>query len=432
MISMILSLKTPMTVSLHLKLKQSLIGEFAPLCGCFYTVLVFITSRSHLVFYISCSLLPHITNFSISIYTSTIIYSSHVLYIYITISDSDEEEPEPEPVLSENQILQIKNNDPNLVNLTIDMVENGLNNSSTDWAQLGTDIGNHTHLNQLEINGTKMQEIWDDEMSQKFMRGLTCCSSLTHLTLESVEIPSMHANSTLDSMHNLRKLELISSHIGEGYTALGKLLKNPVSKLHELKIVNGDFFIDASNILKDSLENNTTLKKLHIQFRSTNGIQVAWACRNSAIEDLSLVDSDRSCEKELIRLGEVLSNTSLKTLKLKFGEAITTTGWESFNVALRNNTTLTELNLSDNSNFNNESIQNLATVLSTNSTLKTLRLENLRHVTRDGWRSIPTLYSGVQPVNWKVYTWDRTYLTVEPLESWGPRVGVTRRYEIYV
>jgi len=301
------------------------------------------------------------------------------------ISDSDEEEPEPEPVLSENTILQIKNNDPTLVNLTIDMVENGLNNSSTDWAQLGTDIGNHTHLNQLEINGTKMQEIWDDiEMSQKFMKGVTSSTSITHLTLEDVKIPSMHTNSSLDNLSNLRKLELVSSHIGEGYTALGKLLKNPESKLHELKIVTGDF---SSNNLRDSLENNTTLKKLHIQFHSTNGIQVAWACRNSAIEELALVDSDRSCEKELIRVGEVLkNNTTLKALKLKFGEAITTTGWESFNMALRNNTTLTELDLSDNSNFNNQAIQNFATVLSNNSTLKTLRLENLRHVTRDGWK----------------------------------------------
>ena len=96
------------------------------------------------------------------------------------------------------------------------MVENGLNNSSTDWAQLGTDIGNHTHLNQLEINGTKMQEIWDDiEMSQKFMRGVTSSTSITHLTLEDVKIPSMHTNSSLNSMHNLRKLELLTSHLGE-------------------------------------------------------------------------------------------------------------------------------------------------------------------------------------------------------------------------
>ena len=316
--------------------------------------------------------------FSISIYNTSI----------VPISDSDEEEPEPEPVLSENTILQIKNNDPTLVNLTIEMVENGLNNSSTDWAQLGTDIGNHTHLNQLEINGTKMQEIWDDiEMSQKFMRGLTSCTSITHLTFEDVKIPSMHKDSTLDSMHNLRKLELLTSHLGEGYTALGKLLKNPESMLHELKIVTGEFAIDASNILRDSLENNTTLKKLHIQFHSTNGIQVAWACRNSSIEELALVDSDRSCEKELLRVGEVLKgNTTLKTLKLKFGEAITTTGWESFNMALRNNTTLTELDLGDNASINNEAIQNFATVLSNNSTLKTLRLENLRHVTRDGWK----------------------------------------------
>ena len=335
-------------------------------------------SRSHLIIFTYN--IQHINTrlyltFSISIYNTSI----------VPISDSDEEEPEPEPVLSENTILQIKNNDPTLVNLTIEMVENGLNNSSTDWAQLGTDIGNHTHLNQLEINGTKMQDIWDDiEMSQKFMRGVTSCASLTQLTFEDVKIPSMHTNSSLDNLSNLCKLELLTSHIGEGYAALDKLLKNPESKLHELKIVTGDF---SSNILRDSLENNTTLKKLHIQFHSTNGIQVAWACRNSSIEELALVDSDRSCEKELMRIGEVLkNNTTLKTLKLKFGEAITTTGWESFNVALRNNTTLTELDLSDNSNFNNESIQNFATVLSNNSTLKTLRLENLRHVTRDGWK----------------------------------------------
>ena len=55
-------------------------------------------------------------------------------------------------------------------------------------------------------------------------------------------------------------------------------------------------------------------------------------------------------------------------------------------MALRNNTTLTELDLGDNASINNEAIQNFATVLSNNSTLKTLRLENLRHVTRDGWK----------------------------------------------
>lgn len=66
-------------------------------------------------------------------------------------------------------------------------------------------------------------------------------------------------------------------------------------------------------------------------------------------------------------------------------------GWEALTASLSNNNTLVELDLSDN-NLNNEGVASLMGVLANTSTLKTLRLENLGNVTRDGWRKIPNIY----------------------------------------
>jgi len=97
-------------------------------------------------------------------------------------------------------------------------------------------------------------------------------------------------------------------------------------------------------------------------------------------------------DTELIEMGSVLKdNNTMKKLNLYLGLSITTGGWEALTASLSNNNTLVELDLSDN-NLSNEGVASLMGVLANNSTLKTLRLENLGNVTRDGFRTIPNIY----------------------------------------
>jgi len=147
------------------------------------------------------------------------------------------------------------------------------------------------------------------------------------------------------------------------------------------------------------LTTNTTLKKLKLVHYIADHTS-SWTCRNSSIEELTLLVARLNGTK-LIELGSVLKdNKTLKTLKLgppttgvTWNDEIATSGWEAVSNSLRANTSLTELDLSV-TNLNDESMTTLMTVLAGNSTLKTLRLEHLapRDITRDGWRSIATIY----------------------------------------
>ena len=95
----------------------------------------------------------------------------------------------------------------------------------------------------------------------------------------------------------------------------------------------------------------------------------------------------RSEDAELIEMAPVLKkNTTLKKLTVSLGGDITTLGWQALFKSLRVNRTLVELDFSNNSSMNDDSMTSLMTMLSHNSSLKTLRLENCRNVKRDGWK----------------------------------------------
>ena len=306
--------------------------------------------------------------------------------------------------MSEDEILNIKNNSVDIdPYLSLEYIEDGLSKSSTNWAELGSHIGSNTRLQHLDVDASVTEEPWNDvEMSQKFFDNIASNTSLEHLILHGIET-DMFSPTCLKHFTNLQSLKIRTSDIGtRGYIALGEMLSSPESKLEFLVIEASDFTKNSLSVLavRDGLTNNTTLKKLKL-VSYTGHPSLAWTCRNSAIEDLTILDACMA-DTKLFDLGNVLkSNTTLKTLKLgspvssgacRMGN-ITISGWGAVSNSLRTNTTLTELDLSFNM-INDESMTGLMTMLAGNSTLKTLRLENLspRAITRDGWRSIATTY----------------------------------------
>ena len=301
-------------------------------------------------------------------------------------------------VLEEDMVDIIRNNGLT-TSLYLSYVHNGLRNNSVNYSQLGALIGNNTHLTQLDIDVPHVPEsqeanAWESDAdesaladSRGFFEAIATNTSIEQLRLRAVS-QSMFAPVCLGNV-NLHTLELHDCNLGpEAQDSLSNLLQNKASKLQELVVEGGDFTHDK---MRDALTNtnNTTLKKLHL--RLNNGTP-AWVCRNSSVEDLFLRYD--SIGDPLVRdIAETLrDNITLKTLKITFGGFITEGfGWEALFRSLRNNTTLETLDFSDNE-LNDESLTCLMTVLSSNATLKTLRLESLRHITRDGWRTIAQLY----------------------------------------
>ena len=312
---------------------------------------------------------------------------------YYTLSVGSDEDMLP-PILTEEVISQLKNNDTNLTFLRVDLIENGLIQTSINWAELGYLIGVHTHLKELHIDAT--MEEWDYLIkSGEFFNDIAANKSVEHLVLMGPSRHDMFSGSCLEQNTNLRCLELRDCHVGsDGYVALGRLIQYPECKLQELHIVGGDLTKNDSSIsvIRDALANNTSVKKLRLSFYAANHPSVRWTCRKSSIEELTIEDPYAMDIEELSEFGSVLKdNTTLKTLKLNFGDDAKPEGWMTFFLSLRENRSLEDLDLSWN-NLNDNCMTCLMTILSSNTTLRTLRLESLRHVTSEGWASIYTLY----------------------------------------
>ena len=229
------------------------------------------------------------------------------------------------------------------------------------------------------------------ERSRQLFKNIAASTSIENLSLQNLGSGTViHLPLCIKSLANLRSLEFWDCYMGSNeYDALAKLLKDPDCSVKNLAFSGTDFKPLFRETVRDALEHNTSVKKLHIERDYLSPI--AWTCRSSAIEELILIDMGMD-NTELTEFGCALKdNTTLKVLGLHFGQLINAEGWAAFAASLCNNA-LVEIDLSDNSSIDSEVLAGLVSVLAGNSTLKTLRLENLGNVTGDGWQSIATIY----------------------------------------
>jgi len=133
--------------------------------------------------------------------------------------------------------------------------------------------------------------------------------------------------------------------------------------------------------IKNSLKNNSTVKRLRLYFPKPlpdQRMSATWALKLSSVEDLTLIDRESLVvdEGELAEMGDILggNTTTLKMFKVGLGPLITTEGWDTFFFNFMGNHTLEYLDLSGHDNI---SVPNLMAALTNNSTLKTLNLEYL-------------------------------------------------------
>ena len=190
----------------------------------------------------------------------------------------------PQEALLEEDLQEVINNENStLKTLRLNLVENGLdNNAIIDWDDLGRLIGTHSSLKEVNIDGYDI--LWKDKAKcSRFFDNISTSESIDNIVIMNVKSPDMLSISLFNNT-TLCSLTLLHCDIGiKGYNALAMLLKNAAGKLEALGIIACDFDTESKvALIKNSLKNNSTVKRLRIYFPKPlpdQRISATWALK---------------------------------------------------------------------------------------------------------------------------------------------------------
>jgi Ran GTPase-activating protein (RanGAP) involved in mRNA processing and transport len=236
-------------------------------------------------------------------------------------SDEDVED------LTFDDILQrVKENNP----VVMELCENGSNErfqnmTDEEWEELGRDISNNTHLQNIILFGGALT---DHKMSSLF-RGLTRSSSIKEICLYQNELSVAGVRSMvpfLRSANNLKMVDLHDNNIqSEGINLLFWALRSsPIEGL------------SCSNCAIESVEIDNGYFPKHLKSLNFSGNNInADGCRglakllhggNSTVNDLWLGNNNIDDEGVAILVDALQNNSSLKYLDLKENDDISNQG----------------------------------------------------------------------------------------------------------
>lgn len=241
---------------------------------------------------------------------------------------------------------------------------------------------NNLSLTSLILNDNEI----DDERAEDFAQALENNTTLTLLNLKGNEIEADGAKKLANALTKnttLTSLDLSANEIKKaGANAFAKVLQVN-STLTSLNLANNSIKEDGIDNLAEALLTNSTLKSLDLGYNNINDKvnKLAEALtNNTTLTSLSLGNTKISREG-IRKLAKALEkNRTLTTLNLqnnadyiddKYGLKFTA----ALDPLVRNNTTITSLNLSDNL-INAEGIKPFAEALKENTTLQSLNLSN--------------------------------------------------------
>ncbi len=224
----------------------------------------------------------------------------------------------------------IRENDPATKDVELfvdggDRDDNYIQNMTLDnWEELGRDISNNTHLEELSLRDCTL----DDQKISSLFRGLTHSITMEMLWLYNNQLSMVGVRSMvpfLESTNNIRHLDLDDNFIGsEGFnTLLGALRDSPIEGMHCCGCGVVSIEIDNENVPKQ-------LKKL-------------WLRRNFII-----ADGCRGLAKLLQRTDSTLTLLDVEDNK------IDDDGVEILVDALRNNTSLKEFKITENDGISDQ------------------------------------------------------------------------------
>lgn len=182
--------------------------------------------------------------------------------------------------------------------------------------------------------------------------------------------------------------------------SLGGMLRQPSSKLEELKLRSSNYEIDdlVVSTLGNSLIENSVLKRLDLQSSkgvTGNGWISFFECLSnvSSLEELDLSGNHTVSDEAAESLATSLAtNTSLKTLDLDACLSISSTGWQAFFNKLQTSSSSAIEKLYMRSNhLSNAAVPSMVTIFTNMGSLKILQLNNCTSITASGWETLSSI-----------------------------------------
>lgn len=325
------------------------------------------------------------------------------------IMDEEDNDEEDERVYLNNETFErLKQNDPTITNLYVQYGGGSFFNS-IDWKKDGGCIANNTQLKSLVIyyvgNMHKQKytlgeegqyDIYQLPTRQQLKHFFSCVytnHSIGMFSVSNIHIDDKFSGGLIEGLHShpsLLRLEFIEfCSLGIiGCNSLGKVLKQPKSKLKDLRLINCHIDDEGLCAVCDGLAGNTALKKLclkSIEKGNEHITSVGWRALATVLQstDSQLVnlqlDNNGIDDEGLDILGSALRGSSVKILNLGYNRKISSEGWQT----LLNQLSQTSLEYLD---LNNNNIDGAGLAALVNiGTLLSLNLSGSRSVTSPGW-----------------------------------------------
>jgi hypothetical protein len=286
------------------------------------------------------------------------------------------------------ELQEVKENDPDTKCLSgkgsYQMIQNM---TDEEWEEIGRDISNNTHLEELEISEGALN---DHKISFLF-RGLTRSNSIETMVLTNNGFGVAGVRSMvpfLQNANNLTQLHLNNNDIqSEGFNLLFRALRDsPIETLscdrcgiESIEIDNGHFpkHLEFLNLYDNSINVN-----------GCHGLAKLLQGADSTLTGLNLAGNQIDDEGVAILIDALQNNTSLQELELSKNQ-IHDEGVAILVDALQSNTSLKELDISENEGISVEGaklclqlvndISRIKATLQSNHTLQTLEVKEIQY-----------------------------------------------------
>jgi len=316
---------------------------------------------------------------------------------YRTLSYDDDEWMK----VDEDILLRLKRNDPTLNQLEVSLDER---DQFVDWEKEGRAISENTHIKYLFVANPEDDDTEKYISNMKaFYKGLAGNRSVRILTLANLYIGKYGEDiSTIlepffEHNNNLRSLDLADAHDLSPKFLLS--INNKHIRSIDIDCCGGDDELMAKSI--SALETYQSLTKLRLNMnnKTTNWIVELGNMLQTTtkLRELILSRNDITDEGAAILGAKLGRNSTVKKLSMQQIDSITTIGMQSFLQKLSNNSTLEELNISDN-HLDDRVLAELARSFGASTNLKSLiissvkeesSLNSLNHALNQyGWRTL--------------------------------------------
>ena len=241
----------------------------------------------------------------------------------------------------------------------------------------------------------------DNRGVEYFVSSLSGCNKTY---LQRIAIDEYPDSTDIDGEMSAKLVDLLMTHENLMYihyslgntetvkwcTSLGKLLRNPNSKIRELDLSLNNIDDEAAKVLADGLCHNKTLKILNLRYNHEissigwSALAKYFSCPNCSLEFIDLRDNEYQVgEDVIIALGNqsTLKDIFLSTIDMSYPglRALSTVCSDPDSVLVRLD--LTRVLLDD------EGAEDLGSSLANNTKLEYLDLSGNNDVSSNGWRA---------------------------------------------